>query len=205
MYIFHLHVNFQYISWSLWYIYKIDIYRRVINPCVGTPIQYTLPSLFVLWGSASGQVYISWSLWYMYQVYISWPLWYMYQVYILWSLWYMYQVYISWSLWYMSQTDIYRKVLHPRGISIKYTLPTSLCSFRFRSGTSGSQRTRYIYDDHFDTCAKLTFIVEYNIHVLVLLYSTRDRLFFVLLGSAPGLPAVSALCLLMAALFHMLL
>ena len=121
MYIFHLHVNFQYISWSLWYIYKIDIYRRVINPCVGTPIQYTLPSLFVLLGSASGQVYISWSLWYMYQVYISW------------------------SLWYMYQTDIYRRVLHPRvSTSLQYTLP-SLCSFRFRSRTSGSQRPLFTY------------------------------------------------------------
>ena len=102
----------------------------------------------------------------------------------------------------MYQTDIYRRVLHPHDISIQYTLTISLCSFRFRSG---SQRTRYICHDRFDTCAKLTFIVEYNIHVLVLLYRTRDRLLFVLLGSAPGLPAVSALCLLMTAFFHMLL
>ena len=140
MYIFHLHVNFQYISWSIWYIYKIDIYRRVINPCVGTPIQYTLPSLFVLLGSASGQVYISWSLWCMYP-----------------------------------GTYIMIIVIHVPGI---YYDHCDTC-------------TRYIYHDHCDKCSKLTFIVGIYIHVLVLLYNTRDCLFFVLLGFAPGLLAVS--------------
>ena len=45
--------------------------------------------------------------------------------------------------------------------------------------------TRYIYHDHYDACTKLTFIVEYYIHV-VSLYSTRYLYLFVLLGSAPA-------------------
>ena len=43
-----MHVNLQCISWSLWYMYLTDIYRKVINPVVSPPIQYTLPPRFCL-------------------------------------------------------------------------------------------------------------------------------------------------------------